>query len=118
MLCWRVVRTCHIGTERRRQFLSGDAAPRARDDINRHRRMSSVPSDQAAHGDRMHCGIETGIQAQQGRSEHRGGLANRSSQTTHEGANGPGQSRKRADCGQQPGRRDATVAQSPITQLT
>ena len=57
-------------------------------EILRHRQMSPVPSDQAANGDRMHCGIETGIQAQQGRSEHRGGLANRSSQTTLEGATG------------------------------
>ena len=40
MQCWRVVRRCHVGIERRWQFLSGDVAPRARD-------IQSIPRNQS-----------------------------------------------------------------------
>jgi hypothetical protein len=41
MRCRRVIRRCHVGIERRCQFLSGDVAPRARD-IHRHGQVSST----------------------------------------------------------------------------
>ena len=49
-----------MGIERRRQFLSRDVAPRARD-IHRHRQASSIRQiicdRAAAYGDRMNGGI-------------------------------------------------------------